>query len=163
VQLIALSPVEVAPDGIATLWLDHVLPSHLSTVVPPETAVQASAAEQETRLSPAPEGGLVMVWIDHAVPFHTSAKGCVVPELSTYCPTAVHALADEQDTSLSTLLLAPAIVGVDRVDHAVPCQRSATASCAPELSTYSPTAVHAIADVHETPFNAPPLARPEIR
>jgi hypothetical protein len=160
----ALSAVEVAPDGIATPWLDHVLPSHLSTVVPPETAVQASGAEQETRLSPTPEGGLVMVWIDHVVPFHSSAKGCVVPELSTYCPTAVHALADRgQDTSLSTLLLAPEIVGVDWVDQAVPFQRSATAARAPELSTYSPTAVHAIADVHETPFNAPPRGRPEIR
>jgi hypothetical protein len=75
--------VEVAPVGIATVWLDHALPFHLSTNVPPETAVQALAAEQETRLSPAPDGALTMDWIDHRVPFHASAKGCVVPELST--------------------------------------------------------------------------------
>jgi hypothetical protein len=129
------SPAEVAPVGIGTVWLDHALPFHLTTNVRPETAVQAFAAEQETRLSPTPEGGLMMDWIDHPVPFHASAKGCRVPEPSTYCPTAVHAVAVVHDTSFSTLLVAPAIVGVDCIDHPVPSQRSATSACAPELST----------------------------
>ena len=135
VQLMPSSPAEVAPVGIGTVWLDHALPFHLSTNVPPETAEQAFAAEQETRLSPTPEGGLMMDWIDHSVPFHASANGCSVPELSTYCPTAMHAVAVVHDTSFSTLLVAPAIVGVDCIDHAVPSQRSATPTFARELST----------------------------
>jgi hypothetical protein len=77
----------------------------------------------------------MMDWIDHPVPFHASAKGCPVPALLTYCPTAVHAVAVVHDTSFSTLLVAPAIVGVDCIDHAVPSQRSATPTCAPLLLT----------------------------
>ena len=56
----------------------------------------------------------------------------------------MHALIDVQETSFSIALLAPAIAGVDWIDHAVPFHRSASVACAPELPTYSPTAVQAL-------------------
>jgi hypothetical protein len=50
-------------------------------------------------------------------------------------------------------------VGVFWIDQLLPFPRSARVSCAPSLLVYDPTAVHAVADVHDTPFSwlaAPP-------
>lgn len=63
-------------------------------------------------VSPTDAHGSGVVWIVHVVPFHLSAKGASAPELLTYCPTAVQADDEEQETSARELLVAPAGFGV---------------------------------------------------
>jgi hypothetical protein len=53
--------------------------------------------------------------------------------------------------SFRTALPAPAIVGVDSIDHVVPFHRSARVAAAPELSVYWPTSVQLELVMHETP------------
>src|SRR3989442_1590459 len=79
-----------------------------------------------------------------------SARVSPVPELSKLSPTAVHALAEVHETSLSKLSVDPAGLGVAWITQEVPFQRSAKVSPVPELSTFSPTAVHALAEVQDT-------------
>jgi hypothetical protein len=60
-------------------------------------------------------------------------------------PTAVHRLADEQDTALRLRPCAPDGTRMLRDDHLWPFQRAAA---------LVPMAMHAVAEVHETALNA---------
>jgi hypothetical protein len=75
--------IDVAPDGVASVCTDQLLPSQRSThPVPTSIAVHADAAEQDTRESApgiGPETGCGV----HAAPFHASDNGVSMPELST--------------------------------------------------------------------------------
>jgi hypothetical protein len=55
------------------------------------------------------------------------------------------------------LLLEPVTFGVGWIDQLVPFHRSASVEVAPAL-TYEPTAVHALAAVHERPRRTLPVA-----
>jgi hypothetical protein len=92
--------------------------------------------------------GLGVDWTDQAVPFHTSARvsGRVLP----YSPTAEHAVADVHDTLLNMLTVAPLGLEVDWTDHRDPFHLSARATGSLAVLRYCPTAVHALAEVHET-------------
>jgi hypothetical protein len=65
-------------------------------------------------------------------------------------PTAVHAVADAHDTPDREVYELPVGLGVGWIAQPVPFHRSANASV-PELLVKYPTAVHAVADVHDTP------------
>src|SRR5215469_11968933 len=82
----------------------------------------------------------------HRVPFHRSAR---VP--AREAPTAVHADADVQDTPFR----APPPCGGLRVAwmvHRVPSHRSARVVALAPMGLDAPTAVHADADVQDTPI-----------
>jgi hypothetical protein len=70
----------------------------------------------------------------------------------------VQALADVHDTPDRTVFDAPAGLGVVWIDHLLPSQRSASVTVVVPLEEW-PTAVQALADVHDTPdrtvFDAP--------
>ena len=80
-----------------------------------------------------------------------------VPPLKEY-PTAVQAVAEVHDTALRTLAVAPAGLGVAWMDQAVPFQCSASVPWRPPLLKEYPVAVHALAEVHDTPLRALALA-----
>jgi hypothetical protein len=65
----------------------------------------------------------------------------------------VHAEAEVHETADRLLLVAPLGVGVVWVVQVLPSQNSASVAPAPLF----PTAVQAVADVHETAFRLPPL------
>ncbi len=90
---------------------------------------------------------LGVVLIDQLDPFHASAK-VTRAEALMVDPTAVHAVAEGQDTALSTPSLAPVGLGVVWTDQLVPFQTSARVP----LSA-TPTAVQALADGHDTPLS----------
>jgi hypothetical protein len=65
----------------------------------------------------------------------------------------VQALVEVHDTPLRLAYAAPVGVGVDWIDQLVPSQRSTNGPF-----PMWPTAVHAVAEVHDTPFSmAPPV------
>src|SRR6202035_2490116 len=72
--------------------------------------------------------------------------------LSTEFPTAVHALAELHDTPLSALVRAAFGLGVVWIDQLVPFQPSATVAALAASEPEDPTAVHALAELHDTPF-----------
>jgi hypothetical protein len=94
--------------------------------------------------------GLEAGWRDHSVPFQLSARLIVMPWLLVYDPTLVHALEDMQDADCNLLSVAPLGLGVLWIAHSVPFQRSARLTVVPELLTYSPAAVHTVAEAHDT-------------
>lgn len=107
------------------------------------TATHAFAEAHDTSLNPdVGTRRLGVPWIDHLVPFQRSTTGTVSFERSSReSPTAVHAVADEQDTPQSQSP-SPEFsgVGVRRTDHLVPSQCAAP----------DPTATQAVADAHDT-------------
>ena len=82
------------------------------------------------------------------------ANSNCLPALLLNHPTAVHAVADVHDTPSSTLLVAPSGFGVGSADQRDPSQRCANSNCSPALLLDHPTAVHAVADVHDTPSSS---------
>jgi hypothetical protein len=62
----------------------------------------------------------------------------------------VHAVADEHETLVKESSVAPAGFGVASIDQRVPFQASVNVR-RPELVKSNPTAVHAVAEVHDTP------------
>src|ERR1035438_4358127 len=76
--------------------------------------------------------GFRVVSIDQVVLFHRSARVTSVFELLNQLPTAVHADDELQATDASDAPLFPVGSGVDRIDQAVPFQRSARVSGLPE-------------------------------
>jgi hypothetical protein len=158
-----LSAAPTLPTGFAVLWIVQPLPFQTSANVRPAaspTASQAVADVHDTPLNPlsATPGGFGTLWIVQLLPFHVSAKLSWCLAL-TYDPTAVQAVVDGHETPFSWLALAPAGLGVSWTDQLAPSQRSARLTCVPALLVDAPTAVQAVADVHETPFSwldAPP-------
>ena len=109
--------------------------------------VQALAVVHDTPLNWAP-GTLGVFWIDHAVPFHTSASE-ELPEPVVAAPTAMQNVAEAQETPVSVADSAPAGLGVLRTDHAVPFHDSASVTPTVVRPTRPPTAMQALADVHD--------------
>ena len=70
----------------------------------------------------------------------------------------MQALADVHDTPASWLLSTPAGLGVDWIAQLLPFQRSANVITSPPLLREAPTAVQALAAVHDTAYSALPVA-----
>jgi hypothetical protein len=94
--------------------------------------------------------GLGVGWTAHLVPFQRSATESSEAAFP-YHPTAVQAVADEQDTPVSRVRLAPVGLGVGWTAQVVPFQRSASVCGGPEGVKYHPAAVQEVADGHDTP------------
>jgi hypothetical protein len=90
----------------------------------------------------------------HLVPFHLSASGISVSAAFTYQPTAEHAVADVQDTLTRVLLSEPFGLRVVSMDQAFPFHTSAKVALTLEAGPDHPTAVHSLAEAHETAVKA---------
>lgn len=91
-----------------------------------------------------------MLWIDHLAPVQRSTSAFPCP----LCPTAMHALADVHDT----LPKPPPTAGVRWIDHRLPFHRSTRVFIGPgppKDFPSPPTAVQALAEVHDTPDRKP--------
>jgi len=164
VQLTAFSSLNCAPGGTGADWMRHRAPPHRSTRTfefEAPTAVQASAAGQATanRLLDGDPAGLGVGWIAQVLPFHRSASVRCAPDLTTNCPTPVHAEPDGHDTPLSALAAAPAGFGVGWTAQTPPLRRSASVTPRPDSRTCKPTAVHTDLVRQETALNKPFPAR----
>jgi hypothetical protein len=121
------------------------------------TAVHAVAEMHDTLNSVdvfAPVGFGVASTV-HVFPFHFSAtvkEALEVVFKKLEVPTAVHAVAEMHDTLISSGFVAPAGVGMGWIAQAVPFHRSATVkeALAGKLVLEVPTAVQAVAEVHDT-------------
>jgi hypothetical protein len=124
--------------------------------------MQARLDAQETAENPvsAPCSMSGVGWIVQRPVVHRSASGDVVksPPGRLNAPTAVHVVADRQETALKPLVAAPIRFGLRWIDHAEPFHRSASVNVLPPRSKY-PTPVHVLADVQDTPFK-PVLVAP---
>ena len=76
-----------------------------------------------------------------------------MPE-SWWYPMAVQTVAELHDTASMALVVAPAGSGVVWVLQAVPFHASAKVTSEFELLSSNPTAVQAVAEVHDTPYKA---------
>ena len=125
------------------------------------TAVQAFADTHDTAIKPLPLAPGVDS-IDYAEPSHRSTRG-TPPAVSETPPTAVHALAAVHDTPSKADCEAPPGSGTGTTDHDDPSHHSANANSTP-LSNTLPTAIHALADTHDTLTRATPIpARRPLR
>jgi hypothetical protein len=70
----------------------------------------------------------------------------------------VHAVAELHDTAYRKLEMAPDGLGVVCTVQEVPFHTSANVMSAPELFWYDPTAVQAVAEVHDTASSPLPVA-----
>src|SRR5580704_14056565 len=102
---------------LAITWTDQAVPYHRSAN-PAPTAVHAADKVQETPWSGLYVGplGLGVTWMVQAEPFHASAS-VTGAEPVAEAPTAVQAVADAHETWLSTLVVAPAGLGVAWTDQ----------------------------------------------
>jgi len=92
------------------------------------------------------------------VPFQRSASvSRWLPGGPLRTPTAVHAFAALHDTPARTGVLPSEGFATCWRAHAVPSQRSASATWVPSLLTAKPTAVQALAEVHDTWSRSPPF------
>lgn len=145
-------------------WSDHLDPFHRATVVPtpkketspsvkgpPPTAVHAFSDVHDTPLAFMPSG---VGCLDHFEPFQRSTNASCWPALLLNDPTAMQNLSEVHDTLTSSLNVEPAGEGVCWIDHFEPFQPSANGTVL-LLTDWSPTAVQAFADVHDTPLSAP--------
>src|SRR5579871_1196839 len=154
--------LSMLPFGARATWTaDHAVPFHASAIawwreLSRPTARQKLTEVHDTPLSVAPNVGVGSALIDHELPSHASARVFEVPVPCWEVPTAVHALADTQDTALKSLAVGPG--AVVRIPHAVPFHTSARASLLLVVAKY-PTATQALAEVHDTPLSCPPRAR----
>jgi hypothetical protein len=90
------------------------------------------------------------------VPFQLSAKVTQASPLK-YWPTAVQAVLDGHDNLERVLPVAPGGLGVLCTVQLTPSQPSTKLTKAPEPFVYSPTAVQAALDEHDTPWSCPLL------
>jgi len=140
-------------------WIAHLVPSQCSGTNPPlnPTAVQEEAEVQDTdeREVAPPAAGFGVAWRVQPVPFQCSASGTSFwppsPTPYTMSPTAVHALADVQDTE-SRLLFSPPTGGVGTTVQVLPFQDSA--SVAP-VGPPNPVAMQAVALTQDTAIRVP--------
>jgi hypothetical protein len=152
-QATPISRPPLPPGPFEVAWRVQLRPSQRSATVEatPElskeapTAVQADEDEHQTlfRKANCDPGGFGVDLTVHVVPFHCSASVTPAPEMSVV-PTAIQAEDEAHDTEVR-MGDGPGL-GVDWMVHAVPFHRSASV---PRLE--SPTAMHAVADVHDTP------------
>src|SRR5215469_572567 len=140
-------------SGLGTIA--HLVPFQDSTrvwvTVPTSepTAVQLSAAVQETPLRPGLFPWFGLGTIDHFLPFQDSIRVWNAVPLGAYDPTAVQLSAVVQETPSRPFL--PARSGLVTTDHVVPFQVSTSVCGGPEGSVpWLPTAVQAVSDTQET-------------
>src|SRR6516165_7446461 len=156
-QATVFRKVNCAPAGLGVVWMLQLEPFHRSARLPVlefPAAVHADADVQATPFSsPPPWGGLGVPWMRHRVPFHRSARVLALGVKGLEAPAAMHVVADVHATPLKKPLPWGGL-GVAWIDHLVPFHRSASGP-APEL----PIAVHADAEVQDTPFRSPPWDR----
>jgi hypothetical protein len=147
----------VAPAGWGMVWSAQAVPFQRSaklTAGPPRvvkkypTAVHAEVEVHDTPASPLLNAplGLRVVWSDQLVPFERSANVSCVPALSVTPPTAPQAVVDVHEIPPRLLDVAPVGFWVFWTDQLVPSQRSAKVPL-----EEPPTAVHTVADAHDTP------------
>jgi len=147
--------------GVA--WTDHFAPFQCSArvsdleseILLSPTAVQEVADEQDTPSNSLPlVTGFGLDCSTHLVPFQRSATVSNLEPVALLFPTAVQAVADEQDTPTRTPSLEPDGFGVGWTTHLLPFQRSASVPLGPY-----PTAMQALAEEHDTPYRAPTFTR----
>jgi hypothetical protein len=140
-------------------WTAHRVPSQCSATNPVSdpTAVHEEAEVQDTdakEVAP-PAVGLGAALRVQPVPFQRSTSGTSFwppsPTPYTMSPTAVHALADVQDTE-SRVLFSPPTGAVGTTVQVLPFQDSASA--APD-GPPNPVAMHAVPLVQDTAIRVP--------
>jgi hypothetical protein len=143
------------PRRSSVRWIAHrepFQPSASALLAEPwlPTATQAFVVAHDTWLScDVGPPRLGVLCIDHLVPCRRSTTGTVSPaESMLAAPTAVHAVAGEQDTPQSQSPIPNPGWGVRSTDHLVPFRRAAP----------DPTATHVVADAHDTSLR--PLGLP---
>jgi hypothetical protein len=152
--------LEVTPVGVGVVWMDQLVPFQRSAngwpvpegvfhVLPTAVHVVVEVHDTLVRLLEVTPMGLGVAWIDQVVPSQRSAR--VLPSAS---PTAVHAVVEVHDTPFSRLLVAPVGLGTVWIDQVVPFQRSAKGTMLPALPRADPTAMQAVAEVHDTPLRS---------
>lgn len=114
------------------------------------TATHELLEAHETALSQPSPGCVTARCSDHCRPFHRSASvpsgGALEPPASRFvAPTAVHTVADAQDTPTSVLDTADSAFGDGWIDHLPALQRSTSVE-----PSASPTAVQAVDETHDT-------------
>ena len=161
---------DFTPLGLGVGSTVQVVPFHFSATLrefclwevgpfpPPPTAVQAVAEVHDTlyRIDDFTPLGLGVGSTVQVVPFHFSAtvkEAPVVGPSELEVPTAVQAVAEVHETPSRFGLVAPVGVGVVWIVQAVPFHRSAMVLYTVTFvdgTSNSPTAVQAVAEVHET-------------
>src|SRR5262249_11672981 len=116
VQVTAISSLNCAPGGTGAGWIRQRAPLRRSTrsfEFEAPTAVQVSAAGHATanRVLDGDPAGWRAGLMCHPRPSHRAARVCCAPDLTTTCPTPVHAETDGHDTPLRALATAPAGFG----------------------------------------------------
>lgn len=125
------------------------------TLVPPTlyvpTAVHdvADAHDVATSAAETEAAGFAGVCNDQVAPFHASASGLTVVAVEA-APTATQDVLAVHATPMSRSPVAAVALGVVCTDHVVPLLASASVACVPLLFVKSPTALQALAAVHET-------------
>lgn len=94
--------------------------------------------------------GLTIACTAQALPFQRSARYRFTPPLVLDRPTAVHAVADGQDTAVSLPPAAPLGLGTDCADQVLPFHRAASGMRPADPPSNDPTAVQRLSDGHET-------------
>jgi len=169
VQATPLRVLDAAPGGLFAASTVHLEPFHRSACVAGDwwfpfgveypTAVQAVPEVHATPISWVVPAGLGVAWRCHDEPSQRSASGWGAPELLKLAPTALQADGDVHATLLRNANEEPAGVGVNWSDQRAPFHRAAKVTEIPERLMELPTAVHADADVQDTPFSVAPPRR----
>jgi hypothetical protein len=157
-------PEPLTPEGVGVVSTAQAEPFHDSasvcasavpdlTVFPIATQSVGELHETPTRWLALASAGFGAVSIFQRVPFHLSAN-TVFLALPLESPTAVQALGEVHDTAYSLLLGWWASFGLGEgwMLQAVPFHASARVTWSPALSVYVPTAVQALAELHDTPL-----------
>jgi hypothetical protein len=145
-----------SPVGLGVLWIDQSIPFQRSAscVSRPATYLFPTAAHavgdvHDTPLRVAAGSAFAGLWTVQLVPSQSSASVPAAPD-----PTAMQAVAAGHDTLFSVPNVLDGYEMLWLV-QLVPFQRSSSGTSVPLLSVYVPTAVHAIADEHDTAVSAP--------
>jgi hypothetical protein len=123
-----------------------------------ETPPRSGTVESDVKYAREGKGRAVAV---HVPPAHASARGWAPPPGGEYSPTAMHDTADGHDTADRDTSDPPGGTGSVAGAHVVPCSASAIGITPPPsdnevgpTGTYEPTAMHDMADAHETAGDA---------
>jgi hypothetical protein len=122
--------------------------------------VQEPGEEHDTPVNadPVDPTGFGVIWTDQVAPFHRSASVTLPMPVLRALPTAVQEPEEEHDTPSKPAAPAPTGFGVVWTDQVAPFHRSASGSDPPLALAAPPTAVHAVAEVHDTPLRVDALA-----
>lgn len=124
----------------------------LSSVWPTAVQVVADGQDPAKRFELIAPAGFCVVWAVHVVPSHASAN--VPADAPLAPPNAAQVVAEVHDTPASCVFGEPAGLGGNCMIQLLPVKRSAKAKTVEALLTQNPTAVQAVAEVHDTAFSA---------